>query len=406
MSKKAKIMLVAYGAGHINVIISMYRELASRGHDLTVIGLTMARKKLTDEGIPFLGYTDFLTDDDSKALELGEQLLAGIATSEHIPHEESVAYMGICYSELIELHGDTGAQRLYQEQGRQAFLPRNFMGRILDSIQPDLVIATNSPRSEEAVIREAHVRDIPAYCIVDFYYCGTDIEDRLGDRDYAKKMFVSFKNFKQILIEAGRTDDQVEVCGNPVFDSLAAFPMAKHRSSIRRKFDWDERFVVLWIQSISETFKEVEKSVENLLESEFSKRHDVQVVYRPHPNDVTVHNSHWRDEVYVSSSDDPLHEMVAACDVVVTVISTVGLEANLLGKPVIQVEFIDYGRKIPFPELGIGKAVYSLEQLSSELSRLSSRDNSSPDVTPCFPIGDNARTIATSIENDYFSAHP
>ena len=54
---------------------------------------------------------------------------------------------------LADLHdrlGEAAARQLYEERGRWAFHPIGFMRRLMTKLKPDVVVATNSPRSEAA----------------------------------------------------------------------------------------------------------------------------------------------------------------------------------------------------------------------------------------------------------------
>ena len=171
-----KILLVSYGGGHVNIIIPLYRELKERGHLPVVFGLTMAAVRLREEKIPFYSFVDFIDESDSLSLELGKKLVSNMTANSQIHLDESIAYMGICFQELIDEHGEEEASSLFDRYGRQSFLPQKFMGRVLNVIAPDIVIATNSPRSEKAMILQARDVGVPCCCVIDIY-------DRVGTLD-------------------------------------------------------------------------------------------------------------------------------------------------------------------------------------------------------------------------------
>ena len=392
-----KILLVSYGGGHVNIIIPIYRELIARGHVPVVLGLSLAAVRLREESIPFYSFTNFIDERDALSLKTGEKLIANMSISNQIPVEESIAYMGVCYQELVEEYGEEEAAVLYENKGRQSFLPKKFMGRILNLIKPDIVLATNSPRSEKAMILQACNEGIPSCCVVDFYD-KAGIEDRLGQAGYADKLFVPFPEMKSMLIEAGRNSADIEISGNPVFDSLASFSVGDHSRSFRHKKGWGKKFVILWVKSVFPVLQETESKVENMLLSRLGSVPSVQLVFRPHPNDASDYTQYSDSEVYISGADDSLHPLIAASDLIITINSTVGLEANLLRKLVIQVDMIEFQEKITFSLLGIGKSVESIEDLVAEIELIIANPSAQPVTSPCFEIGSSSKKIVDSIE--------
>lgn len=87
---------------------------------------------------------------------------------------------------------------------------------------------------------------------------------------------------------------------------------------------------------------------------------NVELVVKPHPNeDVEPHNQVLKkvsaDNIRLVQGIEPIEALLSACDVLVTHHSTVGLEAVLLGKPLVIVNLS--GRPDPFPYVRCGVAV-------------------------------------------------
>ena len=79
-----KVLFVAYGGGHVNMVIPVAKKLmAQPGFYVEVLGLTTARHVLEKENIPCFGFSDL--EVNSKALAIGEKLNNeyGQATSLH-----------------------------------------------------------------------------------------------------------------------------------------------------------------------------------------------------------------------------------------------------------------------------------------------------------------------------------
>lgn len=395
-----KALLIAYGGGHINVVLPLRRELIARGYEVEILGLTAAALRLAQEDIPYRGYRDFLEAQDDNALALGEELIKDMTLHSAIPREETVAYMGICYQELIDVHGVDGAEKVYAEEGRQAFLPRRFMARVLDRVDPDLVITTNSPRSEKAAVLEAAERGTPCYCVCDFYD-EAEIDDRLRLPNYADIIFTGFPGMKEKIVQAGRSPEEVVVASNPSFDHLLEFNQEAKREAYRAAKGWSQKKVILWIKSVMPSLQPSETLVEDKLFEAYGNDDDVQLIVRLHPNESRDLSEMTARGCYLSTSDDNLHETIAASDVVIMVNSTIGYEAFLMGKPVIQTALVDFKERVPFAELGIGKEVSDIDKLVEMIN------NQPRKVTYSGPLekGTSSTKIIDCIERHYLKAY-
>lgn len=351
-----RILLAAYGGGHVNIIIPLYRALLNLGHDVVVLGLTMAQPKLKQARIPFLSITDFIdpsSESDANALLLGGGLVDEINSNPLIPHNETIAYHGISFQELIAKHGEIKARESYRKLGRQIFLPVEFAKRILQSVGPDILIATSSPRMEKALFLAARSLNIRSCCICDFYD-ETVVHDRLGKPDFADVICVPFQSEKKNLIQAGRKPDDIIVSGNPALDYLASNEIEALRYKGRRDKGWQRKRVILWVKSVMPSISKSEKIAEEILLGSVRENLEDILIFRPHPNDPRDYNELKSSGIYLSDPNIPLLNELATSDLVVTVNSTLGLEANLLGKQVIQFYLDDFPERVPFQTLGIG----------------------------------------------------
>lgn len=110
------ILFVCYGGGHIGKVVPVAQELIARGMDVHVMALTTGFRIAERSGLSPVGYKNFLhlVDDPKRALACGRALLEGNAHPD-IDEVESLAYLGINYSEWVDTYGEVGAQRLYLE---------------------------------------------------------------------------------------------------------------------------------------------------------------------------------------------------------------------------------------------------------------------------------------------------
>ena len=215
-----KILFVSYGGGHVNLLLPVYRQLVNdKNHLCEFLALTSAGNVLEENGFPHLGFKDLIESGDEQVLAYGRDLVGKTNDSMRVPYDESVAYMGLSFWDLVQRHGEEEAHRIYREEGgRQAFYPVTPLRRYLEKVRPDLVVATNSPRAERAVIDAATQLGIPAVCVVDLF-AFREIQ-WIGQPGFARKVCVLSEFVRGRMINAGRSHDEVIVTGNPAFDSM------------------------------------------------------------------------------------------------------------------------------------------------------------------------------------------
>src|SRR4051812_19011878 len=150
-----KVLFVAYGGGHVEMCLPVMRALRAlvSGCEVKILALTTAAGVARRAGEEPLGFRGFCRSDD--AMRYGEQLL-GDQLHPDVAREESLAYLGLNFLEWEEALGEEGAWARWRSVGRQGFRPARLMQRILSELRPDIVVATNSPRSEQAAIEAAH----------------------------------------------------------------------------------------------------------------------------------------------------------------------------------------------------------------------------------------------------------
>ena len=160
----ARIAVVTYGGGHVAMMIPVIHALQKQGHEVVVLGLTTASRVLHSNAIQHVGFKELLPliPEPESAIELGVRLVGNNDSSGPVSYDESVAYMGLSYWDLQKYVGPKLAAEKYSELGRQSFLPTQVLRLWLESVEPDLVVATNSPRAEQASILAAGSLGIPS----------------------------------------------------------------------------------------------------------------------------------------------------------------------------------------------------------------------------------------------------
>ncbi|MDC2891344.1 hypothetical protein [Psychrosphaera algicola] len=88
---------------------------------------------------------------------------------------------------------------------------------------------------------------------------------------------------------------------------------------------------------------------------------DWDVVFRPHPNQKACYDDY--TNIRVSGKDEDLHTLLLGSHVVVTAISTVGIEGKLLGNGLVSIEDTVYKAAGSYKELGISTGVNDPSEL-------------------------------------------
>ena len=407
MSRAPRVLFVSYGGGHIGMVLPVIRELEALlpGVQCALMALTTGHLKAQAARPDTLGYRNFLHLVDAGAARAwGERLSEG-NTSPDVPRDETIAYLGINYLDLIAQHGETGAADLYREQGRYGFRPLHFMRAVMDAVQPDAVVATNSPRSERTALDVAGELGLPAIGMVDLF--GLDSDTYVQHQLKPAWTCVISEGVRQRLIARGFPAEGVVVTGNPAFDGL--FSRTNHDLAQRFLLErnWEGLTPILWTGHLEPVDHAADARfagpglgllVEQTLRDFIKTRNDLALIVRYHPNE-------WHrfprlpqaERVYFSRpGQEPIHPLVLASRAVVVQNSTVGLESAIAGRTVVSLEFAtSVKRSFSLARMGVSLPCERLPDLPSMLtSVLSSAENSAREYAS---DGKAARRVAHAI---------
>lgn len=372
---KKNILVVCYGGGHVAMMLPVIKEIQKNSsYSLSILALTTAGAVLESENINSMGFKDFAYLADESFYSIGKSLVEPESTSSTISHEESIAYHGINYLDLVEQYGEQKAERIYQDSGRQGFDPVNFMIKLLSELNVDLLIATNSPRSERAAIHAAGLLSIKSLCLVDLF--ALQEVEWLGKKSYASKICVLNQSVKDMLINVGRMDNEVEVTGNPAFDSLIAPSVIAKGEMIKTVRGWgNDGVITLLYTSQPEPNKhpfndlrgdpELPRNIECSLREFVRKNQNYRLVVRYHPSENVTFIP--QERVEFSPREENLHGLLHAVDIVIVTASTVGLEAYLIGKPIISIDNSIFTADAPYSSMGISYGVSNIAMLPAAI---------------------------------------
>ena len=384
-AQERPILLVAYGGGHVAMLAPVATLLISQNRPFIFLALTTAGPALESLGIPYIGFKDLPQACDSDVQMYGRMLVSDIPQGSQVSLEESIAYLGSNFSDLVQVHGESNAWNLYKMKGRQAFLPVRSMKRTLRFLNPSLVLSTNSPRTEKASILAAKQLDIPSVCVIDMF--ALNEVQWIGEPGFADRLCVINQDVREMFFSCGRDENEVLVTGNPAFDTLKLPTTAARGQDLRKSRGWDDnKTTILWASQVeparhpftgSSGDPMLPNRIEEVLRKFVFESDQYRLVVRYHPSEITQFRP--AKDIYLSPADEPLDALLHAVDIVVVMSSTVGLEASIVGRPVISVDRSVCTADTPFSRMGISTGVGHESELpqalaSIECSRIQQQD--------------------------------
>jgi len=243
-----KILIVTYGGGHARMLKPVILELLKYGNcDLQVLALNTAETELAGLDVELLGYRDFFSESDEIA-KYGKELASTL--DKIINYDETISYLGANFLELQETYGLKVARKMYSQGGRYIFQPKRIMEHILKAVRPNILVTTNSPRSERYAVVAARKLGIKSIAFVDMF--GIRSAEWLKDNEFADKILVLSESVKGYLISLGRNADSIVVTGNPSFDILSSSYREKENLILENRRQLP--FTVLWASQPEPSF--------------------------------------------------------------------------------------------------------------------------------------------------------
>lgn len=363
-STPRKILLVAYGGGHVAMLVPVWKKLTAEGHNVIFLALTTAQHYLTEQGIPYIGFRNLPDSTDDEVQMYGKRLVGELADGK-VSYDESVAYMGLSYRDLVLQHGQSEAAKLYSERGRQIFLPVNTLKKAIQIIAPDVVVTTNSPRAERALIMAANTCGTPAVCVVDLYP-SKELE-WLAEPGFAQKICVLNDSVRDVLLKIGRSNDEVIVTGNPAFDKHYSF--GDYQTAVNNRVtNFGNRAVVGFASNAIPN--EHNKSGDNeqglplLIFNRLQKicsEKNYALALRQHPSEVT-----WSEiGSAINCKTMPLDLYLASLDMLITLPSTIALEAEIYDLKTCVINFTCLSETSPYLFAGHFEVIDKIEDIDN-----------------------------------------
>lgn len=400
MAIKTKILGVAYGGGHANIVIPVLKEFNRRGILTSFLALTSAGPQAERQGIEYKSYIDYKhLVDIKKAARLGSPLADQMHNpSIEITLDESVYYLGINLLENIESLGEDLAREAFQLSGRSSFLPVEFFKKVMVEEQFSHVLSTNSPRSEKASLVAAQQLDLKSFRIDDLYgvpvlydtlmqKMGADIYHQTTGRykltptqfcflcDFARDHFISRQDKWDII---GVDHSNSSVTGQPAFDAIdkimqdrptdCLFPDRQHLPTVTWAHEnghRDETEVVAILErcfrSWGSEFNFVIKLRPNIDPQQFGNV--LQLFDTPQENFRLIH-----------TEMDP-NVLIWNSTIVLGQVSTMLTQAAYMGRPVVILDPVKLRANEPLAQTGVAQLVRNADELHAAINALGQNDS-------------------------------
>jgi len=147
-------------------------------------------------------------------------------------------------------------------------------------------------------------------------------------------IFVGGNFYKNILNKCNVSSEKIVVSGWPKYDSL-------YKNSIQRTDD-DGAIKILFVtQPIDTRFN---LDIITTIITDINKHENLRLIVKPHPmedDDIYSKQKNLSEQVIIESKNDNIFNYLVEADVILLISSTVGIEAAILGKPIVSLNFFD-----------------------------------------------------------------
>ncbi|QUM77861.1 hypothetical protein HWV00_17420 [Moritella sp. 24] len=357
-----KLLMVCYGGGHMKIIAPLYHHLKNE-YDITVLALTIAQPFMSKSGIPYVGFNDFECIKTNESIAFGRELVKNIPHDNLVPIAESISYLGASFSDLVtELGSVKLAYEKFDKEGRACFLPTISLTKIIQQLDVDVVVTTNSPRAERAALIAAKALDIPSICINDnLGFFGGLID--IVQKNLATKVCVLSESLKNVVLNHSNLNSKdVIVTGSPVFDNLKEKPKTIFSSEKPKVLlaDDDLPKTHLRFKGVIARNENIDVEVREEL-NKLSKEGKIKAIFRPHPNREYNYDAYKYCEI--SKPTEELNSVLAKVDLIVTANSTVGIEGKCLGLGLVSIEETVYSTLESYAGYGLATGVTEASEL-------------------------------------------
>jgi hypothetical protein len=406
-----KILFVAYGAGHINIINLIARGLLNeKTVDFKILALTTGYDKIVDNypsGIvkKISDYKKLFASNIDEILFYGKELLGDTYNDNiGISKNDLIFYLGISMFDLVKVYGLRKAKELYKIHNRNIFLPIDTMKKILIEENIDIVVSTTSPRFERASLIAGRELQLETVQIIDLF-------SQLSCPPEAKHIITMSESISHDLRKKYNHNAKYYALGQPVVEESVKNILSINKFSVRNKLNLNHsKSVVLFASQVPIAhddkcntigiidYQKTNDKVFSVLDNLY-KNENIEILFRLHPNENYQEYMHYfKVYPYIKyiNKELTLYESIAVADYIITPFSTVGLEAVSAGKTVFTYKN-DFDKCYPTDEMKEKPFIYA--NTFSELYSLVTKNiNRKFEEKNCFIIKNSVENIIKLIK--------
>lgn len=396
MTPPPRILGVAYGGGHANIVAPVLQALELRGVNTLFLALTTAGPVAAGAGLDYRSYRDYAHLVDSRrARKLGQEL----AVEMHNPGmgislEESVFYLGINLLENIETLGEELAMESLRLAGRHSFMAVEFLRKIMQEEGCTHLVTTNSPRSEKASLIAAQQLGLKSFRIDDLYGVPTFHDSqvrRLGEKMYyqttgrfkitpTQSCFLCQYARDNLIAQQDKWDlvgidyDNSTITGQPVFDAIdrviedqpwyTIFPEGRDLPTVTWAHENGHIDEAEVISMLAQCFRSAER--------EFNLAIKIRPNIEPDEiRDVLALFENEQGSCRIIHTEMDANQLIWNSDVILGQVSTMLTQAAYMGRPVVILDPRNLRRDEPLARSGVARVVQSSAQLRQVIESLS-----------------------------------
>lgn len=240
--------------------------------------------------------------------------------------------------------------------------------RLLHAEKPDiLIVMSEGITPTKVAVAVAKIWRIPTLLLLQLGMLGQNYECPML---LADKISVPGDFIKDLVISCGVAGDRIVVTGRPTYDALIRAEDHFNKTEICQKLGLNPAKKTLVYCTENLPPKETQRMVYSICKA--AKRlSNVQFVIKVHPSELSlsIYEKVAREvgiQALITKGAD-IYEILYVCDLMITGYSTTALDAMILNKPVITINFTGLKDPIPFAESGAAIGVYEEKDLESAI---------------------------------------
>jgi len=243
---------------------------------------------------------------------------------------------------------------------------------LIEAEEPSLIVFTyDAMPHEKSIILSSRFNNTPT---LEVQHGVTNVDIGFVPL-YTDKVAVFGENSKQFFIGYGIDENRIEITGRPLYDSWTKD--SKKNSEVLKHPDIPKegRIILMATSALFHHRLDTFNNIKNMYSS-------VVKTVRQFPDHTLVIKLHPSEDVdnYRYATEDPdnvifvkdigLTELINRSDMVITDISTIGLEAIMLGMPVITLNYTDKKDAMPYASSGAAIGVYKPDDLKEAIDKI------------------------------------